>query len=176
LVLATHGGQRDAVEVVRKLPEISNPVGGGTEQALDLSTNDRGEFRMEPLAERIVVRKSPKPKTPQVRHNIFRKCLGNELGIDDITLRSKANILKMCQQQVKRRDSHPQACAHPLLRNHMLLLHECFEFITGHTAFGTCLSSSEADSPRLVIMEEVILKGPLKAIVVPDILDRDALP
>jgi len=25
-------------------------------------------------------------------------------------------------------------------------------------------------------MEEVILKGPLKAIVVPDILDRDALP
>jgi len=58
----------------------------------------------------------------------------------------------------------------------MLLLHECFEFITGHTASGTCLSSSEADSPRLVIMEEVILKGPLKAIVVPDILDRDALP
>jgi len=131
LVLATHGGQRDAVEVVRKLPEISKPVGGGTEQALDLSTKDGCEFRMEPLAERIVVRKSPKPKTPQVRHNIFRKCLGNELGIDDITLRSKANILKMCQQQVKRGDSHPQACAHPLLRNHMLLLQ------------GSCLRRSQ---------------------------------
>jgi len=58
----------------------------------------------------------------------------------------------------------------------MLLLHECFEFITGHPASGTCLSSSEADSPRLVIAEKVILKGPPKTIVVLDILERDALP